>query len=100
MGIFDGKGRNRRRGATLASRNGEGRAAKIVTLAVLLLVLIAAAAWGANRGISALTALCREQCRIRDVERDVEVVSSGKMIKPENIIRYFAITNGANTAEI
>lgn len=71
-----------------------------IAVAVSLLVIAAAACCGLALGGGALSAIWREQFRVQDSAIDVVVTSSGKNVKPDTIIYYFGLTNGANLATI
>ena len=71
-----------------------------IAVAVSLLVIAAAACCGLAIGGGALSAIWREQFRVQDSAIDVVVTSSGKNVKPDTIIYYFGLTNGANLATI
>ena len=71
-----------------------------IAVAVSLLVIAAAACSGLAIGGGALSAIWREQFRVQDSAIDVVVTSSGKNVKPDTIIYYFGLTNGANLATI
>ena len=73
---------------------------RLIVLAAGLLVGVGLAVWGVSIGIGALRATWLEQFRVQDSAIDVVVTSTGKNVKPETIIYYFGITNGANLATI
>jgi len=56
--------------------------------------------WGSLTGIRALGRICGEQCRLRDANEDVTVISNGKMILPDTVRFFCGLTNGAPLAEI
>jgi len=70
----------------------------LCVLAVLCaLVLLGGGGWYV---FTRLETFCDRQCRVQDTDLDVVIVTSGKMVVPEVITHAFALTNGANLAEI
>ena len=82
------------------SAKGDDKASKIGEKVILAIALVfcAGIAVGAVVAFKALSAICREECRVSSQEC-VSVVS-GKMISPELIISRFGLTNGVNLAEV
>ena len=73
---------------------------RLLVLAGTMLVGGSIACWGVALGFCALRQVWREQFRVQDSAIDVVVTSSGKNVKPETIVYYFGLTNGANLATI
>ena len=70
----------------------------VIKMTAIAALLIAVAAGGLF-GYGELRRLYIEQCEIVDVDSQVSI-TSGKMVRPENIAEFFGLRNGANLAEI
>ena len=67
--------------------------------AIIALVLLAAIATGVTLGYEKLRAMWLEQCVVRDVNEQVEIVA-GTMVKADVVAGEFGLKNGANLALI
>lgn len=70
----------------------------VIKLTAIALLLFAVAAGGLF-GYGKLRDIYIEQCKILDMNSQV-FITSGKMVRPENIAEFFGLREGANLAEI
>ena len=80
--------------ANKVERSGRRRA-----YAIIALVVLAAIATGVTLGYEKLRAMWLEQCVVRDVNEQVEIVA-GTMVKADVVAGEFGLKNGANLALI
>lgn len=92
--------RGRRLRTELSGREAKKQSGRrTAVLVVVALVLLGAVIGGIACGVNSLRDIYHEQCRIDNMDDDVEIIT-GKMVHPDIVTMFFGLTNGANLAAI